>query len=80
MNNLKLNIEHFKQQNNNDKNLFIKKMIFIHNALQEGWNIKLKENNTYIFSKKHEGKKEVFLDSYLQDFIINNFNNEHIII
>ena len=26
-----------------------------------------KNNNSYIFTKNHEGKKEVFLDDYLKD-------------
>ena len=41
------------------------KMAFIFNALDNGWTIK-KKGDAYIFSKKHEGKKEVFLDNYLK--------------
>ena len=51
--------------------LKFKKICFIFNAIEEGWTIK-KKDNTYIFSKKHEGKKEVYLDTYLQTFIENN--------
>ena len=47
------------------------KMIFIFNALEKGWKIK-KKDDRYIFSKNHEGKKEVFLDSYLKRFIESN--------
>ena len=47
------------------------KMIFIFNALEKGWKIK-KKDERYIFSKNHEGKKEVFLDSYLKRFIESN--------
>lgn len=44
---------------------------FIMNALNNGWKIH-KENNLYIFTKKHENKRDVFMDSYLEDFIQEN--------
>ena len=53
------------------------KMAFIFNALDNGWTIK-KNKNAYIFSKKHEGKKEVFLDNYLKRFMVSNFDIENI--
>jgi hypothetical protein len=46
----------------------LQKMNFIYNALTDGWTIK-KQDNQFIFSKKHEGKKEIYLDTYLQSFI-----------
>lgn len=49
----------------------LQKMIFIYNAIETGWSVH-KHNQKYYFNKKHEGKKEVFLDSYLEDFIKNN--------
>jgi hypothetical protein len=52
-----------------------RKMIFIINALEDGWAIK-KVNNSFIFSKKHEGKKEIFLDSYLEKFIEGNMREK----
>lgn len=52
-----------------------RKMTFIYNAIQTGWEVKLR-NDTYIFTKKHEGKKEVYLDTYLQQFIEKNMNIE----
>jgi hypothetical protein len=55
----------------NMDNIKIRKMLFLHNALNSGWTIK-KRNDSYIFTKNHEGKKEVFLESYLQTFIMNN--------
>ena len=55
----------------NKDNIKIRKMLFLHNALNSGWTIK-KRNDSYIFTKNHEGKKEVFLESYLQTFIMNN--------
>lgn len=49
------------------------KMIFIFNALEKGWKIK-KKGNSYIFSKNHEGKKEIFLENYIKRFIETNMN------
>ena len=48
-------------------------MVFLFNALNEGWSIH-KRKDSYIFTKKHEGKKEIFLDSYLMSFLKNNFD------
>ena len=47
------------------------KIVFIFNALEKGWEVK-KKGERFIFSKNHEGKKEVFSDSYLQQFIKTN--------
>lgn len=58
--------------------LTLQKMTFFYNALEDGWEIK-KEDNRYIFVKKHEGKKEVFLDNYLQRFIEKNFDINKVI-
>ena len=47
------------------------KMIFIMNALEKGWTIKKKEDK-YIFTKKHENKKEIFEENYLERFVLDN--------
>jgi hypothetical protein len=47
------------------------KMLFITNALENGWTVK-KSNDSYIFTKKHEGKREVFQENYLENFIKTN--------
>jgi hypothetical protein len=44
------------------------KMRFIVKAVDKGWSVR-KRNGSYIFSKKHEGRKEVFNDMYLDNFI-----------
>ena len=54
------------------------KMVFLHNALDNGWSIK-KRNKTYIFTKKHEGKKEVFDEKYLSVFMKDNNNINNIL-
>ena len=51
----------------------IHKLIFINNALEDGWSIKKKENS-YIFSKKHENRQEIFDNNYLENFIETNKN------
>jgi hypothetical protein len=55
------------------------KMIFIMNALERGWKIKKSGNDKYVFFKKHEGKKEIFLESYLEKFVNTNIGNEGIL-
>ena len=47
------------------------KMVFLFNALDNGWSIK-KRKDSYIFTKIHEGKKEVFDESYLAIFMKDN--------
>ena len=47
------------------------KMKFIYNALQSGLKIQ-KKRESYIFTRKHEGKKEVFVDTYIKQFIEDN--------
>jgi hypothetical protein len=47
------------------------KMVFLFNALDNGWSIK-KRKDSYIFTKNHEGKKEVFDESYLAIFMKDN--------
>jgi hypothetical protein len=47
------------------------KMNFLFNTLESGWTIK-KKKNSYIFTKNHEGKKEIFDESYLVMFMKEN--------
>lgn len=51
--------------------LSMSKMVFITNAIENGWSVK-KRNGYYIFSKKHENKKEYFTKNYLDKFIHSN--------
>lgn len=75
--NLDFNINHMinnihNHLDNINNKLVFKKMCFIYNALNNGWSVKLRKNK-YIFTKKHENKKEIFSESYLKDFIEHNF-------
>jgi hypothetical protein len=67
-------------ENSNTKidNIKFQKMLFLFNAIEEGWSIK-KKNNSYVFSKNHEGKKEVFEDNYLDKFMKSNFDMKTVI-
>ena len=49
------------------------KMILLFNALEEGWTIQ-RNDDSYVFSKNHEGKKEILLDSYLLKFMKTNLD------
>ena len=49
------------------------RMIFITNALEQGWTIKKKEDS-YIFTKKHENRREIFQENYLETFIHSNLD------
>jgi hypothetical protein len=55
-----------------------KKMLFLYNAINNGWTIK-KRNDSYIFTKNHEGKKEIFNDSYLSIFMKDNMDINNIL-
>lgn len=55
----------------NEKQLKI--MVFIMNALEKGWSIKKKQEQ-FTFTKKHEGKMEIFEEKYLETFIQSNFD------
>jgi hypothetical protein len=55
----------------NKKNF--QKMLFLSNAIEKGWSVKKKKSN-YVFKKKHERKKEIFRDDYLEKFIDSNLD------
>ena len=61
------------QEHINIRNEKLTKMIFIYNALENGWTIKKRDKN-YLFRKKHEGKKEIFSSEYLSRFLGENFD------
>jgi hypothetical protein len=49
----------------------LQKMRFLYNTLENGWTIR-KYKDAYIFTKKHENRKEVFQTDYLEKFIETN--------
>ncbi len=71
-----MNADNIYIDNNSDldiDNIKLQKMIFIYNAIESGWKI-CKQKDSYIFSKKHEGRKEIYLDNYLKKFLEANFD------
>lgn len=60
----------------------IQLLIFLHNALEGGWNIKKQSNpsntsNNYVFVKKHNGQYKMYEDDeYLTQFMKNNLSLE----
>ncbi len=79
---VKINVEHLEEyiENGNVKidSITFQKMLLLYNALNDGWSIKKKEN-AYVFSKNHEGKKEVLEETYLLKFMKHNFDIKKII-
>jgi len=68
---LKLNLDSLKNlENENVKIDAIKfqKMLLLFNSIEEGWCVK-KKKNSYVFTKNHENKKEIFEESYLLKFM-----------
>ena len=51
----------------------LSKMIFLYNAINDGWKIE-KQENMYIFRKKHQDKQEIYSEDYLEKFITKQFN------
>lgn len=49
----------------------LQKMLFIMSALEKGWSIK-KRDDSYVFTKKHENRKEVLMENYLEQFVLEN--------
>jgi len=61
-----------------NKSVF-QKLVFLANALEQGWAVK-KNNDTYIFTKKHENRQEVFQEDYLATFLLSNYNSDSFIL
>jgi hypothetical protein len=78
---IKINLESLKDlENQNMKVDAIKfqKMLILFNSIEQGWSVK-KKNNSYVFTKQHENKKEIIEDSYLIKFMKTNLDFNKII-
>jgi len=61
-------------------NMEVQKMIFIYNAVKDGWTVRMLENGKYEFKKsKTDAKQEVYLDTYISKFIRENLNMNNIL-
>ncbi len=62
--------------NNNNE---LQKMIFIFNALNDGWVVRKLDHSKFEFIKdKEKMTKEIYLEDYLEKFIKSNMNLEKI--
>jgi len=65
---MKINLENAKLKIDSKK---LQKMVLIFNAIEDGWALK-KKGDSYVFTKNHEGKKSVYQEDYLLDFLKDN--------
>lgn len=78
---MKVTLESLKDlENQNIKVDAIKfqKMLILFNSIEQGWSVK-KKNESYVFTKHHENKKEVLDDSYLIKFMKTNLDLNKVI-
>lgn len=78
---IKVNLDSLRDlENDNVKVDVIKfqKMMLLFNSIEQGWSVK-KRNDSYVFSKPHENKKEVLEDNYLLKFMKTNLDLNKII-
>ena len=72
----KINLDSLKDLENNDLKvdaIKFQKMLLLFNSIEQGWSVK-KRGESYVFSKSHEGKKEVLDDAYLMKFMKTNLD------
>lgn len=67
-----------KEEISNIDLIKLQKMTLLYNALEKGWSIK-KSGNCYVFKKKHNNEKEVYLESYLKRFMVDNLDINQIL-
>jgi len=78
---LRLKLDSLKSLEDDDIKVDVikfQKMLLLFNAIEQGWSVK-KRNESYVFSKSHEGKKEVLEESYLCKFMKSNLDINKII-
>ena len=79
---IKINLDSLKDLENNvdfkvDAIKF-QKMLLLYNTIEQGWSVK-KRNESYVFTKNHENKKEIYDDTYLLKFMKSNLDLNNII-
>ena len=77
---IKINLDSLKDlEKENVKIDIIKfqKMMLLFNSIEQGWSVK-KRNDSYVFSKPHENKKEVLDEDYLLKFMKTNLDIQKI--
>ena len=56
----------------------LQKMAFVYNAVQAGWSVR-KKDGAYVFSRRHRGDKQIYLDSFLKRFVEDNLDIEKVV-
>lgn len=77
----KINLDSLKDLENEDLKvdaIKFQKMLLLFNSIEQGWSVK-KRGDSYVFTKNHEGKKEVLDDAYLLKFMKTNLDLNKII-
>ena len=72
----KIKLDSLKDLENKNLNIDpikFQKMLILFNSIEQGWSVK-KRGDAYVFSKNHEGKKEVLEDAYLMKFMKTNLD------
>ena len=78
--NIKLqSLKHLGESDLKVDNIKFQKMILLYNSIEQGWTIK-KRNDSYVFTKNSESKKEVIQDSYLLNFMKDNLDINKILL
>ena len=73
---IKINLDSLKDLENDNIKLDVitfQKMILLFNSIEQGWSVK-KRNDSYVFKKNHEGKKEILEDTFLMKFMKTNLD------
>ena len=71
---IKINLESLKDLENIKVDAIkFQKMLILFNSIEQGWSVK-KKNESYVFTKHHENKKEILEDSYLTKFMKTNLD------
>jgi len=77
---IKVNFESLKDlENIRIDAIKLQKMVILFNSIEQGWSVK-KKNDSYVFTKHHENKKEILEDSYLLKFMKTNLDLNKVII
>ena len=71
-------LKDLENQNLKVDSIKFQKMLLLFNSIEQGWSVK-KRGESYVFTKNHEGKKEVLEDSYLLKFMKSNLDLNKII-
>ena len=73
---IKINLDSFKDLEKTDFKvdaIKFQKMLLLYNSIEQGWSVK-KRNESYVFIKNHENKKEVLEETYLLKFMKANLD------